>query len=135
MTNQPDNSILLTALPKKEYDELVESCDVGMILLDPRFTIPNYPSRLLSYLENKMPVLMATDINTDIGPIAQENNYGLWCKNGDLETFNSMIYQLCSDRTLIPKMGEKGYQYLLDNYQAHISADIILSHFLEKSNG
>ena len=59
--NHPDNSMLLSSLPKKEFDDLVKACDVGLIFLDKRFTIPNYPSRLLSYLENRMPVLLATD--------------------------------------------------------------------------
>lgn len=132
--NQPTNALLLKALPKPDYDNLIKSCDVGLIFLDPRFTIPNYPSRLLSYLEYKMPVLMATDLNTDIGKIAQENGYGLWCENGDLQTFNSLLDQFVSNPEVAKLMGEKGYQYLLDNYQAHISADIILSHFPHDSS-
>ena len=61
---------LMQRLPKEDYDMLAKYCDVGLIFLDHRFTIPNYPSRLLSYLENKMPVLCATDPNTDMGRIA-----------------------------------------------------------------
>lgn len=127
--NQPNNALLLNSLQKNDYDNLVKSCDIGLILLDPRFTIPNYPSRLLSYLENKMPVLMATDLNTDIGKIAQENGYGLWCENGDLESFNSLLDTLILNPELTKQMGEKGYHFLLEHYQAHISAHIILSHF------
>jgi len=55
--NKDCNVKLMQSLPKSDYDLLVKSCDVGLIFLDHRFTIPNYPSRLLSYLENKMPVL------------------------------------------------------------------------------
>lgn len=127
--NKPSNAIIINFLPKEEYDSILKSCDVGFIFLDPRFTIPNYPSRLLSYLENKMPVLMATDINTDLGPIAQENGYGYWCENGDLKRFNSMLDQLVTNQKIIKQMGEKGYQFLLDNYQAKLTASIILSHF------
>ena len=50
------NAKLYPYLPKEEYDELVPACDVGLILLDPRFTIPNFPSRLLTYMEFSMPV-------------------------------------------------------------------------------
>ena len=45
------NMLLINHLPKEEYDELVSACDVGLIFLDYRFTIPNFPSRLLSYME------------------------------------------------------------------------------------
>jgi ssRNA-specific RNase YbeY (16S rRNA maturation enzyme) len=44
----PTNVMLLPMLPTQEYDELLRACDVGMIFLDYRFTIPNFPSRLLS---------------------------------------------------------------------------------------
>lgn len=114
--NAPKNAKLLSALPKSDYDNLVQVADVGLIFLDPRFTIPNYPSRLLSYMENKMPVLMATDVNTDIGPIAEENGYGLWCKSGDLETFVQHMKRLSSDINLRKLMGESGYKYLCNNY-------------------
>jgi len=127
--NRPENAQLLSALPKQEYDELVRSCDVGLIFLDPRFTIPNYPSRLLSYLEYKMPVLMATDVNTDIGTIAEENDYGIWCENGDLNTFNSLVNKLVADPSLQRQMGEKGYKFLEDNYTVEKSYEIIMRHF------
>lgn len=127
--HQPSNAKLLSALPKKEYDQLVQSCDVGLIFLDPRFTIPNYPSRLLSYLEYKMPVLMATDLNTDIGTIAEENGYGFWCENGDLLAFNMLLDKLASDSSLRAKMGEQGYKFLKENYTVEHSYDIIMKHF------
>ncbi len=126
--HKPMNAQLISSLPKNEYDQLVKSCDVGLIFLDPRFTIPNYPSRLLTYMENKMPVLMATDKNTDIGSIAEENSYGFWCENGDLKKFNSLMENLQNSQ-LRMKMGEKGYSYLTKMYTVDKSYDIIMKHF------
>ena len=40
-----------------------------MIFLDHRFSIPNFPSRLLSYMQARVPVLAVTDPNTDIGDV------------------------------------------------------------------
>ena len=128
-SNKPENAQLLSALSKQDYDELVQSSDVGLIFLDPRFTIPNYPSRLLSYLEYKMPVLMATDVNTDIGAIAEENGYGVWCENGDVDKFNSLVDKLVANPVLRTLMGEKGYKYLEENYTVEHSYDIIMKHF------
>lgn len=127
--NRPNNAQLLSSVPKQEYDELVRSCDVGLIFLDPRFTIPNYPSRLLSYLEYKMPVLIATDENTDIGPIAEENGYGFWCENGNLNTFNSLLDKFAADSELRAQMGDKGYKFLEENYTVEKSYKIIMEHF------
>ena len=125
--HHPKNAILKSALPKADYDLLVSFCDVGMIFLDHRFTIPNYPSRLLSYLENKMPVICATDVNTDIGKIAEENGYGYWCESVKPEDFTALVNKmLVSDRKA---MGEKGYQYLKENYLVEHTYNKIMSHF------
>lgn len=125
----PRNALLLAGLPKKDYDVLVQSCDVGLIFLDKRFTIPNFPSRLLSYLENKMPLLLASDPNTDIGTIAEENGFGFWSLSGDVAAFNGNLNKLMAHPGLISQMGEKGYAFLLDHYTVDHSYKVIMSHF------
>ena len=117
---------VMKGLPKEDYNMLVRSCDVGMIFLDHRFTIPNYPSRLLSYLEYKMPVVCATDVNTDIGKIAEENGYGYWCESMKPEDFTALVDKmLASDRKA---MGEKGYEFLKKNYLVENTYNAIMSH-------
>ena len=125
--NQNHNVKLMQALPKSEYDTLVRTCDVGMIFLDHRFTIPNYPSRLLSYLEYKMPVVCATDVNTDIGKIAVENGYGYWCESVKPEDFTVLVDKmLASD---MKAMGERGYEFLKKNYLVEHTYSAIMRHF------
>ena len=128
-SNKPLNAKIIPGLPKSEYDVLVRACDVGLIFLDPRFTIPNYPSRLLSYMENKMPVLMATDKNTDIGRIAEKNGYGFWVENGNLYKFNSLIDKFCDKTFPLKEMGERGYEFLKENYTVEKTYKIIMKHF------
>ena len=43
------NAIALDFLPKQDYDNILQNVDIGLIFLDHRFTIPNIPSRTLSY--------------------------------------------------------------------------------------
>lgn len=121
------NVTVMKGLPKAEYDELVRACDVGLIFLDHRFTIPNFPSRLLSYLENRMPVLCATDPNTDMGRIAEENGFGFWCESNSVEAFTAILDKIVSaDRQA---MGEEGYVYLCDNYTVENTYNAIIKHF------
>lgn len=125
----PKNVTVMKGLPKAEYDELVRACDVGLIFLDHRFTIPNFPSRLLSYLENKMPVLCATDPNTDMGRIAEENGFGFWCESNSVEAFTAILDRMISaDRTA---MGEKGFAFLKDNYLVENTYNTIVSHLVQ----
>lgn len=122
----PKNAKLLSALPKNEYDNLIKACHVGLIFLDPRFTIPNFPSRLLSYLENRMPVLLATDCNCDMGQIAEQEGFGFWAKSGDLDAFIKNMNYFKAGKDTIDCMGKKGEEFLLHNYTVDKVADIIL---------
>ena len=119
---------LLNGLPKDDYDKLVQSCDVGLIFLDHRFLIPNYPSRLLSYLEYKMPIIAATDLHTDIGRIAEENGYGYWCESVNPDNFTACVNQFVGHSNKIKSMGEKGYQFLLNNYLIKHTYQAIIKH-------
>ncbi|MBR0118817.1 MAG: glycosyltransferase family 4 protein [Eubacterium sp.] len=78
---KPDNIMLKESLPKEDYDRIVAACDVGMIFLDHRFTIPNFPSRLLSYMQAKVPVLAVTDPNTDVGEVITGRASGIDMKS------------------------------------------------------
>ena len=123
------NAKLLKSLNPEEYRELVICSDVGLIFLDHRFTIPNFPSRLLSYLENKKPVLAATDRATDIGEIISINKFGYWVESGDLKIYNNYLNHFTDNPNIIDEMGNRGYQYLTKNYTVESSYDIIMNHF------
>ena len=114
-------------LPKEDYDKLAEACDVGLIFLDYRFTIPNYPSRLLPYLMTRKPIIACTDPNCDTGTLAEENGYGFYCPSNSVEAFVKTIDRmLASD---ISQMGENGYQFFLDNYTTEHTFKAIMKHF------
>lgn len=126
--DQPRNAILLDRLPRKEYQTFVQLCDVGLILLDQRFTIPNFPSRLLSYMMASIPVLAATDRSTDLGRIMEENKFGFWCEHGDIQAFNRCV-TLLLDSELRKEMGANARRYLEAHYTARHSYEIIMKHF------
>lgn len=123
------NVKFMQELSKDEYDQLVSACDVGLIFLDHRFTIPNYPSRLLSYLENKMPVICATDVNTDIGRIAEQNGYGYWCESVKPIDFTVLVDRFLAEPERIKTMGERGYEFLKSNYLVEHTYQVIMRHF------
>lgn len=127
---KPGNVLLINGLPKSEYEEFVKAFDIGLIFLDKRFTIPNFPSRLLSYMNSKMPVLACTDKNTDIGKVITDGGFGWWCESNSTEKFTSAVdFALGED---IAAMGEKGYKYLCENYTSKNSYDIIMSNIQKK---
>ena len=117
---------LMQRLERNDYDMMVRYSDVGLIFLDHRFTIPNYPSRILNYLEFRVPIICATDVNTDVGKIAEENGYGYWCESVKPEDFTALVDKmLSSDRK---SMGEKGYEFLKANYLVEHTYNAIMRH-------
>ena len=123
---KPQSVSLYARLPKEDYDQLVRACDVGLIFLDYRFTIPNYPSRLLPYLMEKKPIIAATDPNCDTGSIAEANGYGFWCPSNDVAAFTKTVDKLLmSDKQA---MGEAGYQFYLNNYTVEHTYSQIVMH-------
>ena len=124
-TAKPRNMKLMSHLPKDDYDRMVAACDVGLIFLDDRFTIPNFPSRLLAYMQAGLPVIACTDPNTDIGSVIVEGGFGWWCRANDAAAFAATVKQACAAD--LAAMGEKERQYLLENYTvgtyAHLLTD------------
>jgi glycosyltransferase involved in cell wall biosynthesis len=124
--NQPKAVSLFKRLPKADYDKLADACDVGLIFLDHRFTIPNFPSRLLPYLMGKKPVIACTDPHCDTGTIAQANGFGLYCESNSVEAFTSAVNtMLLADRD---DMGNKAYQFFLDNYTVEHTYNAVMKH-------
>lgn len=128
--NKLKNCQLIDFLPKTEYDMLVNSADAGLIFLDSNFSIPNYPSRLLSYMQAGIPIIASTDLVTDIGRIAQENKFGFWNLATDINGFNKNLLKLEND-SLRLEMGKNGREYFENNYTSNIAYEIIITKMRE----
>lgn len=122
----PQNATLLSFLPKNDYDKLLAACDVGLIFLHKGFTIPNYPSRLLSYLEMKMPVIAATDTATDIGIDLEKNNCGYWIVSGDIDGFHIAINNLVNDDQFFKLAKDNAWNFLTKEFTVDKSYSLII---------
>lgn len=118
------NVKLMNRLPREDYDRMVSACDVGMIFLDHRFTIPNFPSRLLAYMQARLPVLAVTDPNTDIGKVITEGGFGLWCESNNVVEFSQCVSNLTKDNLNL--LGENSFDYLNKHFNVQKSYEIII---------
>ena len=122
-TENPQNTKLMKRLPKEDYDKMIAACDIGMIFLDYRFTIPNFPSRLLAYMQAALPVFACTDKNTDIGQVIENGDFGWWCESNNVDAFDTIIKSI--DDGSVKQKGANGYSYLKDHYSVADSYSII----------
>ena len=118
------NVMLMKFLPREDYDRMIGACDAGMIFLDRRFTIPNFPSRLLSYTQAKLPVLTVTDPNTDIGAVVENNGFGVSCISDSADGFIKAVEKLKSAD--LPQLGKNGFEYMNKHYTVKKSYEIIM---------
>ena len=119
------NVKVLKSLPREEYEKLLSSCDAGFIFLDSRFTIPNYPSRTLAYLEKGIPIIAATDKNTDIKDLILDNGVGLWSCSDDINSLIENIRIMKENREIRRKFSKNARELFLKEFQVEKSVDLL----------
>lgn len=122
-SKETDNVTILNWIKPDEYNNLLSACDVGLIFLDHRFTIPNFPSRLLSYMQARIPVIAATDLNTDVGDIIEKGEFGYKCESNNVESFLFTLEKLMNENYKCK--GNNGYNFLKRHYTSEIVYKII----------
>ena len=119
------NVKVLKSLPREEYEKLLSSCDAGFIFLDSRFTIPNYPSRTLAYLEKGIPIIAATDKNTDIKDLILDNGVGLWSCSDDINSLIENIRIMKENREIRRKFSKNARELFLKEFQVEKSVELL----------
>lgn len=119
------NIRLLKTLPKDDYDKLVAACDVGLLFLDYRFTIPNYPSRVLAYMQAGLPVFACTDENSDIGEMIINGKFGWWCPSNSVTKFVETINII--DHCNLSEMKNNSLNVLKNQFDVSIAYRLIIS--------
>lgn len=123
---KPNNVKFMSMISPDDFDDLSRACDVGLVFLDHRFTIPNFPSRMLSIMLNEKPILAATDSNTDVGEVIADGNMGWWCESTDIVPFNRFLDEICDNPELAEEKGKNARKYYEMHYTSKIAYHQIL---------
>jgi len=120
------NVIIKPSLPKKDYQDLLYTCDVGLISLHINFTIPNIPSKALDYFNVGIPILASLDYATDFGKIIEENKLGLWAYADQPKILKENLLKLYKNEELRREFGKNARNYFLRNLTPQIAYDTII---------
>lgn len=130
--NNIKNSIIKEYIPRNEYEEILKEVDIGLVFLDYRFTIPNIPSRTLSYFEYGIPIMAATDKNTDYKDfIENETKSGLWSESNEIDAYKEKLNYLIENKDKRIELGKNGREYLEKNLTTEISVKILENSYKE----
>lgn len=132
---KPTNMLLMKSLPKEDYDRMIAACDVGMIFLDHRCKLPNFPSRLLSYMQADLPVLACTDPITDIGKVIVDGGFGWWCESDDANQFYNIVNRVLTHCSELPQMGKNGKEYLKKHFTVEETYKKIMKIYKAQTEG
>lgn len=122
------NFLFIDFLPRGEYEKFVALADVGLISLNENFTIPNIPSRTLSYYNFKKPVFAIIDKSTDYPKMLDNDLSGFWSHVGNIKIYISKFNLLYYSADLREEMGENGYYALIKNYSPELTYTRIKNH-------
>ena len=124
---QYENVKMHSFIPTSDFERLISACDVGLIFLDHRFTIPNFPSRLLSYMQSNLPIIACTDTVTDIRNVIEENEIGWWCESNDSKCFSQIVQSITPEK--LKSKGRRSFEVLKNQYDVSIAYNAIVRHF------
>ena len=122
---KPVNLTYRHQLERPEYEKLLANADVGMISLSKDFTIPNFPSRILSYMQISKPVFAVLDEATDMDECIAEAGCGISVRAGDTGAFVEGVRRLIQLKDKLPEMGARGRRYLERYFNVGVSVDIL----------
>lgn len=121
------NIRIQSTIPKQEYQNLLSVCDVGLISLHEKFTIPNIPSKSLDYFNVGLPVLASIDKATDFNEVLNESKAGLWSYSGDHATLLDNFEILFKNSELRTSMRINGRQYFEKYLRPEMAYNVIIS--------
>ncbi len=136
MEKRPKNLKYTPSLPREEYEQALLKADVGIVSLSPDFTIPNYPSRILSYMQMAKPILALTDPVTDIHAlVTYEARCGWWCRSDDALSAAETIRRICAERESMAELGRNGRAYLEEHFDVQRSVELLENFYHERIGG
>ena len=115
-----ENVKFIDYVPRDEYQNVVQACDVGLISLSRKLTVPSFPSKSLDYFKVSLPVVASLDPVTDFGSILENKIIaGYAVVAGDAENFKKKLDLLIADSELCATLGGNGRRY----YEKYLSVE------------
>ena len=120
--NNLSNVTFINQVPREDYEKVTASCDIGLVSLDERFTVPNFPSKTTDYFKLSLPILASLDRCSaeDYGNFLQNKvKGGLFAEAGNTEELYNQFMKLYNDESLRKTLGNNGRKY----YEEYLGVD------------
>ena len=113
-----NNVFFYNYIPREEYEEFTGMCDLGIVSLDERFTVPNFPSKTTDYFKLGLPIFASLDScsKNDYGFFLQDlAKGGLFAEAGNIYNMKEVFLKLYNSKELRHTMGKNARRYYEEN--------------------
>ncbi|MEH1740718.1 glycosyltransferase family 4 protein [Fusobacterium varium] len=116
------NINFIDQLLREDYEKFTSACDIGLVSLDERFTVPNFPSKTTDYFKLSLPILASLDrcSAADYGKfLEKEVQGGIYAEAGNTEDLYKKFLILYKNENLRKQLGNNGRKY----YEEYLGVD------------
>ena len=117
-------------LSQKEIDQYLSHSNYGLVMLNGKFTVPNFPSKILSYLNANLPILSFTNDFNDLNALIYSKQIpGFWFNSNQI--IQSNIFNLLEKTN--QKIHISDFDYAKSIYSVHKQINVIITEVMGNS--
>lgn len=105
------NIHFLDFMPQKDYLNLTQSVDLGLVSINENYRVPTCPSKAVSYMAAGVPVFAMINPDSDYGQIIEDCGAGFWTVGSDKERTVELFDKIYNDGELRQRMSEAGRKF------------------------
>jgi glycosyltransferase involved in cell wall biosynthesis len=123
------NVLLRPSVGQREYLQMLQEFDAGLITLHPALKSANIPGKLLGYLQCAMPTVASVNSGNDLVQVLEDSGAGLVSVNPNDDAFVRHCTLLLDDPARLAAMRAAATRLLHDRFHVHAAARQILDRF------
>jgi glycosyltransferase involved in cell wall biosynthesis len=117
------NIIIINFQPFEDLPNILSAADLFIAILKPHAGKFSVPSKVLTYLCFKRPLLLSVPADNLAARIVSQNNAGVVINPNDFNSLIEKIDMLLKDSSLRKKMGVNAFKYAESNFNINVIAD------------
>ena len=110
------NTILLGYTPQEQFNDALNCCDALIVTIARGIDGISFPSKLYTCLSVGRPIIAFSTPESELRPIIEENNIGVWLAIDDSDGFVAYVRKLMANPKEVQTVGQNARELLETHY-------------------
>ena len=120
LTIKNKNISFLGSLPRKDQNNFLNACDIGLVTLKSNMFGLGVPSKSYNILSAGKPILCIANPNSEIGLMVKSNDVGWVLDNSELNRIPDLLNKIFAERKKFNSLSKKCRKVVIENYSKNI---------------